>query len=157
MSNLIRHRGHSALALALAAVGTGMAVRIACPPGYGPTDVDLERLRAFVPGADVRVSSYADEAVKGADVVSTDAWYAIGQEAEADECRRAFEGFTVDSASLPAPVQETHVSLFDGTNAGIALADKPVFSVQHHPEASPGPTDSLYLFERFAGLMDRAR
>ena len=66
-------------------------------------------------------------------------------------------GFTVDRASLPAAVQETHVSLFDGTNAGIALADRPVFSVQHHPEASPGPTDSLYLFERFAALMDKAR
>ena len=48
---------------------------------------------------------------------------------------------------------ETHVSLFDGTNCGIALRDKPVFSVQHHPEASPGPTDSLYLFGRFADLM----
>ena len=59
-------------------------------------------------------------------------------------------GFTVDRDSLPAPVMETHVSLFDGTNAGIALKDRPVFSVQHHPEASPGPTDSLYLFERFA-------
>ena len=66
-------------------------------------------------------------------------------------------GFTVDRASLPEPVMETHVSLFDGTNAGIALKDRPVFSVQHHPEASPGPTDSLYLFERFAGLMDKAR
>jgi len=66
-------------------------------------------------------------------------------------------GFTVDRDSLPAPVVETHVSLFDGTNAGIALKDKPVFSVQHHPEASPGPTDSLYLFERFAGLMDAQR
>ena len=64
-------------------------------------------------------------------------------------------GFTVDRDSLPAPVQETHVSLFDGSNAGIQLADRPVFSVQHHPEASPGPTDSLYLFERFAGLMDK--
>ena len=63
-------------------------------------------------------------------------------------------GFTVDRDSLPSPVQETHVSLFDGSNAGIQLADRPVFSVQHHPEASPGPTDSLYLFERFAGLMD---
>ena len=62
-------------------------------------------------------------------------------------------GFTVDRDSLPSPVKETHVSLFDGTNAGIAMADKPVFSVQHHPEASPGPTDSLYLFERFADLM----
>ena len=66
-------------------------------------------------------------------------------------------GFTVDRDSLPAPVTETHVSLFDGTNAGIALTDRPVFSVQHHPEASPGPTDSLYLFERFAGLMDKAK
>jgi len=66
-------------------------------------------------------------------------------------------GFTVDRDSLPAPVVETHVSLFDGTNAGIALKDRPVFSVQHHPEASPGPTDSLYLFERFAGLMDQAK
>ena len=59
--------------------------------------------------------------------------------------------------SLPAAVTETHVSLFDGTNAGLALTGKPVFSVQHHPEASPGPTDSLYLFERFAGLMDQAK
>jgi carbamoyl-phosphate synthase small subunit len=66
-------------------------------------------------------------------------------------------GFTVDRDSLPAPVVETHVSLFDGTNAGIALTDRPVFSVQHHPEASPGPTDSLYLFERFAGFMDGAK
>jgi carbamoyl-phosphate synthase small subunit len=66
-------------------------------------------------------------------------------------------GFTVDRDSLPAPVIETHVSLFDGTNAGIALKDRPVFSVQHHPEASPGPTDSLYLFERFAGFMDAAK
>jgi carbamoyl-phosphate synthase small subunit len=66
-------------------------------------------------------------------------------------------GFTVDRDSLPAPVVETHVSLFDGTNAGLALKDRPVFSVQHHPEASPGPTDSLYLFERFAGLMDAQR
>jgi carbamoyl-phosphate synthase small subunit len=66
-------------------------------------------------------------------------------------------GFTVDRDSLPEPVMETHVSLFDGTNAGLALKDKPVFSVQHHPEASPGPTDSLYIFERFAGLMDAQR
>ena len=62
-------------------------------------------------------------------------------------------GFTVDRDSLPAAVTETHVSLFDGTNCGLMLKDKPVFSVQHHPEASPGPTDSLYLFGRFADLM----
>jgi carbamoyl-phosphate synthase small subunit len=66
-------------------------------------------------------------------------------------------GFTVDRDSLPAPVQETHVSLFDGTNCGLSVKDRPVFSVQHHPEASPGPTDSLYLFDRFAKLMDAAR
>ena len=62
-------------------------------------------------------------------------------------------GFTVDRDSLPDAVMETHVSLFDGTNCGIALKDRPVFSVQHHPEASPGPTDSLYLFDRFAASM----
>jgi carbamoyl-phosphate synthase small subunit len=66
-------------------------------------------------------------------------------------------GFTVDRDSLPEPVVETHVSLFDGTNAGIALKDRPVFSVQHHPEASPGPTDSLYLFDRFAAHMDATK
>ena len=66
-------------------------------------------------------------------------------------------GFTVDRDSLPDAVTETHVSLFDGTNAGIAVKGRPVFGVQHHPEASPGPTDSLYLFERFAGMMDAAK
>ncbi len=59
-------------------------------------------------------------------------------------------GFTVDRDTLPAGVKETHVSLFDGTNCGIALDGKDVFSVQYHPEASPGPMDSHYLFERFA-------
>ena len=59
-------------------------------------------------------------------------------------------GFTVDSQTLPKGVSETHVSLFDGSNCGIAVDGKPVFGVQHHPEASPGPQDSFYLFERFA-------
>ena len=63
----------------------------------------------------------------------------------------------MDRESLPSGVEETHVSLFDGTNAGLALKGQPVFSVQHHPEASPGPTDSLYIFERFTDLMDRAK
>jgi len=65
-------------------------------------------------------------------------------------------GFTVDAASLPANVVETHVSLFDGSNCGIAWTDKPVFGVQYHPEASPGPHDSHYLFQRFARLMAKA-
>jgi carbamoyl-phosphate synthase small subunit len=64
-------------------------------------------------------------------------------------------GFVVDEKSLPAAVEVTHTSLFDGTNEGLRLKGKPVFSVQHHPEASPGPEDSHYLFERFAGLMDK--
>ena len=64
-------------------------------------------------------------------------------------------GFTVDSQSLPAGVKETHVSLFDGSNCGIRMTDRPVFSVQYHPEASPGPTDSMYLFERFADAMTK--
>ena len=62
-------------------------------------------------------------------------------------------GFTVDAQSLPDGVRETHVSLFDGSNCGIAVDGKPVFSVQYHPEASPGPMDSYYLFERFADAM----
>ncbi|MEN8685698.1 glutamine-hydrolyzing carbamoyl-phosphate synthase small subunit [Marivita sp.] len=63
-------------------------------------------------------------------------------------------GFAVDSQTLPAGVLETHVSLFDGSNCGIRMADRPVFSVQQHPEASPGPQDSFYLFERFANSME---
>jgi carbamoyl-phosphate synthase small subunit len=62
-------------------------------------------------------------------------------------------GFAVDRATLPENAIETHVSLFDGSNCGIALRERPVFSVQYHPEASPGPRDSRYLFERFVGLM----
>ncbi|QFT92467.1 Carbamoyl-phosphate synthase small chain [Roseovarius sp. THAF9] len=64
-------------------------------------------------------------------------------------------GFAVDSQTLPEGVVQSHVSLFDGSNCGIRMADRPVFSVQHHPEASPGPQDSFYLFERFAASMDR--
>ncbi len=64
-------------------------------------------------------------------------------------------GFAVDPATLPAHAEQTHVSLFDGTNCGIALTDRPAFSVQYHPEASPGPRDSHYLFDRFVRLMER--
>ena len=62
-------------------------------------------------------------------------------------------GFAVDSKTLPEGVEETHVSLFDGSNCGLSLVGKPVFSVQHHPEASPGPQDSHYLFRRFVNLI----
>ena len=66
-------------------------------------------------------------------------------------------GFAVDAKSLPKNVEETHVSLFDGTNCGLRLTGKPVFSVQHHPEASPGPQDSHYLFRRFFNLIREKR
>ena len=62
-------------------------------------------------------------------------------------------GFTVDAASLPGGVIETHVSLFDGSNEGLRVDGRPVFSVQYHPEASPGPHDSHYLFEEFVSMM----
>src|SRR5437868_4620339 len=66
-------------------------------------------------------------------------------------------GFAVDRATLPANAIETHVSLFDGSNCGIALRDRPVFSVQYHPEASPGPRDSHYLFTRFVELIRKQK
>ena len=62
-------------------------------------------------------------------------------------------GFAVEREGLPGNVRETHVSLFDGSNCGIELTDRPAFSVQYHPEASPGPQDSFYLFEKFVGAM----
>jgi carbamoyl-phosphate synthase small subunit len=66
-------------------------------------------------------------------------------------------GFAVERESLPERVEETHISLFDGSNCGIRLRGRPVFSVQYHPEASPGPQDSHYLFTRFANLMREQR
>jgi carbamoyl-phosphate synthase small subunit len=66
-------------------------------------------------------------------------------------------GFAVDRTTLPEAAVETHVSLFDGSNCGLALKERPVFSVQYHPEASPGPRDSHYLFSRFTGLMRERR
>ncbi len=62
-------------------------------------------------------------------------------------------GFAVDADTLPANAKATHTSLFDGSNCGFELVDQPAFSVQYHPEASPGPQDSHYLFEKFAGMM----
>ncbi|WP_374405608.1 glutamine-hydrolyzing carbamoyl-phosphate synthase small subunit [Pelagerythrobacter sp.] len=62
-------------------------------------------------------------------------------------------GFAVDNAALPEGVEETHVSLFDGSNCGIAIKGKKAFGVQYHPEASPGPQDSFYLFEKFVGML----
>ncbi len=66
-------------------------------------------------------------------------------------------GFAVERESLPSFVEETHVSLFDGSNCGIRLKGRPVFSVQYHPEASPGPQDSHYLFGRFVNMMREGR
>ncbi|WAT18288.1 glutamine-hydrolyzing carbamoyl-phosphate synthase small subunit [Aurantiacibacter sp. MUD11] len=63
-------------------------------------------------------------------------------------------GFAVDADTLPAGVEQTHVSLFDGSNCGISISGKKAFGVQYHPEASPGPQDSFYLFEKFVGMLD---
>ncbi|PZT90178.1 MAG: carbamoyl phosphate synthase small subunit [Citromicrobium sp.] len=62
-------------------------------------------------------------------------------------------GFAIDGETLPEGVEQTHVSLFDGTNCGISLRGKKAFGVQYHPEASPGPQDSFYLFEKFVGML----
>jgi carbamoyl-phosphate synthase small subunit len=64
-------------------------------------------------------------------------------------------GFAVERETLPENARETHVSLFDGSNCGLELTDRPAFSVQYHPEASPGPMDSMYLFEKFVGGLHR--
>jgi carbamoyl-phosphate synthase small subunit len=66
-------------------------------------------------------------------------------------------GFSVDTKTLPQDIEETHVSLFDGSNCGLQVKDRPVFSVQYHPEASPGPQDSHYLFRRFVNHIRRAK
>lgn len=66
-------------------------------------------------------------------------------------------GFAVDASTFPETVEETHISLFDGSNCGLQVKGKPVFSVQHHPEASPGPQDSHYLFKRFVNMMRAAK
>ena len=66
-------------------------------------------------------------------------------------------GFAVDRASLPKGVVETHVSLFDGSVEGLRVEGKPAFSVQYHPEASPGPKDSHYLFHRFVAMMEKGK
>ena len=64
-------------------------------------------------------------------------------------------GFAVKFETLDQSINETHVSLFDGSNSGLSVKDKPIFSVQHHPEASPGPHDSFYLFNKFQNLVGR--
>ena len=65
-------------------------------------------------------------------------------------------GFAVDAQTLPDDVKETHISLFDGSNCGIKVKNRPIFSVQHHPEASPGPQDSFYLFNQFVAAMEQS-
>lgn len=65
-------------------------------------------------------------------------------------------GFAVDTDTLPKNARPTHISLFDGSLAGLELTDRPAFSVQYHPEASPGPQDSIYLFEKFVGQLRSA-
>src|SRR3546814_5787931 len=79
-----------------------------------------------------------------------------GPDAGVVEITSMNHGFAVDASTLPAGVVETHKSLFDGSSCGIAITGKKAFSVQYHPEASPGPQDSFYLFEKFVGEIGRA-
>jgi ornithine carbamoyltransferase len=83
-----------ARSLALGAARTGMRVHLAAPAGYGPSDTDLDRIRAA--GAEALVTTHPDEAVRDADAVYTDVWASMGQEEEAADRKRAFEGFTID-------------------------------------------------------------
>ena len=86
--------------LALGAALAGLKVRIGCPPGFEPSDVDLDRIRAV--GGEPLITNRAEEAVAGADVVYTDVWASMGQEAQATERMRAFEGFSVDARLMAA-------------------------------------------------------
>ena len=79
-----------------------------------------------------------------------DAW---GEATGLVEITSMNHGFAVDGDTLPANVEQTHVSLFDGTNCGIAIKGKRAFGVQYHPEVSPGPQDSFYLFEKFVEML----
>ncbi len=79
-----------------------------------------------------------------------DSW---GETRDLVEITSMNHGFAVDPDSLPEGVEQTHVSLFDGSNCGIAISGKKAFGVQYHPEASPGPQDSFYLFEKFVGML----
>jgi ornithine carbamoyltransferase len=91
-----------ARSLSLGAALTGMSLRIASPPGYGPTDVDVERLLAAGMAEPPVLTTRPSEAAAGADAVHTDVWASMGHEAEAEVRRRAFEGFTVDDDVMAA-------------------------------------------------------
>ena len=95
-----------ARSLSLGAARTGMVLRIASPPGYGPTDVDIERLLAAGLGDAPFVTTRPEEAAKGADAVHTDVWASMGHEAEAEVRRRAFEGFTVGDDVMAAAASD---------------------------------------------------
>jgi ornithine carbamoyltransferase len=126
-----------ARSLALGATTLGMKVRLACPPGYGPTDADLDRLRAL--GAEPVVTSRPHEAVAGAAAVHTDVWASMGQEAEAEARARAFEGFRVDdrvmSAAAPGAVFMHCLPAHRGEEVAASVVDGPqsrVFAQAHN-------------------------
>ncbi len=96
---------------------------------------------------------------KDADLIGIPVRVVVGAKSLADgkvEITSMNHGFAVEREGLPDNARETHVSLFDGSNCGIELTDRPAFSVQYHPEASPGPHDGGYLFDRFVTMMETA-
>jgi ornithine carbamoyltransferase len=116
-----------ARSLALGATMLGMKVRLGCPPGYGPGDDDLDRLRAL--GGEPVLTSRPEEAVAGSAAVHTDVWASMGQEDEADERARAFEGFSVDdrvmAAAAPGAVFMHCLPAHRGEEVAASVVDGP--------------------------------
>jgi ornithine carbamoyltransferase len=128
-----------ARSLSLGAARTGMALRIASPPGYGPTDLDVERLLAAGLVEAPFVTTRPEEAAKGADAVHTDVWASMGHEAEAEARRRAFEGFTVDddvmAAAAPRAIFMHCLPAHRGEEVAASVVDGPqsvVFPQAHN-------------------------
>jgi ornithine carbamoyltransferase len=118
-----------ARSLALGATMLGMKVRLACPPGYGPADADLDRLRSLGHGAEPLVTTRAEEAAAGAEAVHTDVWASMGQEDEAQARVRAFEGFQVDdrvmAAAAPGAVFMHCLPAHRGEEVAASVVDGP--------------------------------
>ena len=119
-----------------------------------PFELASHRVPSVQTGGNCLIKNAQILTVTNGDIARGDILVRDGKIAQIGRGLRAPDGFVVIDGSLPAGVEKTHVSLFDGTLEGLAVTGKPAFSVQYHPEASPGPHDSHYLFERFVRMID---